>query len=699
MRAESLATLLLQRFRNQRNFADARIEVLHEAGPWIAPPRATGFWTPEEISGERAPLPTYAAGIAVAHSRRRLPADDLLRLMGVANYYGDSDLVVDLHAMRQWRGRQASSALKHLAKAHKNAGRFGLARDNYRAAILKAGRDRDPVRLAYNLMLFAKLCHDYQQRQGWHREYHRIAHARFAALRSTHHVPEQWDRIATDALAKAIYDQTPGEAHAAFQRLMSARLPADTRIRVQSHFQQARFAKCMASADLSQWDTIVQVLEDFRAVVADAHASGNVRAWHVRRAQLVRMARQAETWRRRQGGSLLPSVFLDGLLAGEADYLARAAAAGAQQFSDRKTEALALLEHASWSSLREPAARELVVDRLQSARAVLESMETPIAALYHEVLIDLGHASSAVGDWNAAIESFDTAYRFSLSLKQSVDADETTLTAPGSAPLTPELLVLSPVERHQLLDGFRLDYRLLLDRVAEAGEELRRAQRQERLRISDLSARLIPGFKYHHLAERLRKLKEVRRRDEVRREVDHLEKMLTVWRAEDDKVNPPRVVPLQRFLAGVVDDLRTFSPDGCHVSSSDGLPLEVAGLFNEMIGAMIIRTLFINVLEVAQRGSRSSYGVHFAVDLRDGVAWLRVEDDVGEFDDYRRVIEALNAGQPPPSSRHPDPGAGLMYVRDCLFRLHGLSQPWELEAPQDRKCLSLPFAKLVAERT
>ena len=192
---------------------------------------------------ERPPLTWYAAALAAMHLQMNFSPELACDLAKACNYYGDFDISKKMarYALKKLPSnynRIHFEAIKQLSKAYKNEGNFEESRIVLREAISKYKTQNDSTYLAYIYLLFAKLCNDYQQRQGWYQEFHKIAKEK---MNRSPEASEKWKILCEESYGKACFESNPEESIKICSRLiLNSTASDDSYIRRKAHLLEAK---------------------------------------------------------------------------------------------------------------------------------------------------------------------------------------------------------------------------------------------------------------------------------------------------------------------------------------------------------------------------------------------------------------------------------------------------------------------------
>lgn len=654
---------------------------------------------------ERPTLNWYARLLAirwVSGELAGLPAVDLSR---AANFYGDSELAAAV-ALRARYGETGTAVSLRLwqqeAKALKDQGRFADARQLYREALGCTQGQAIEAETAHFLMLYAKLCHDYQQRQGWYLAFHKIAKERFEALGVHGGLEARWHFIARESYAQALYAHDPVRAEALYVDLLAGcDAESEAYLRGRAHQLRWRLHLLLARGDTP---AVQQVLREFGQLPQLARRLRNPRALNVRQVQYLSLAHEVLLAGHGEG-----STELSRLGEGEALDRARDAEAGAELFTDRKTLALARVERARWEVFVRGSgpggykrARDAAIAHLLRAREAAMGEHEPLSTIYLDVLRQLAECNVELGAWKSAIEHYEQAYDYGLLLKEELEKDEAhigvRLEASSHGALRaqlPEFQVLTHDELRALREELRIDYRALLDRLLRTAERLHRLREEQTRAVMRTSRELSVGIRYHGMSQRLRKLSEVLERaaPHALPHVEQLKGELESWRNLDDTVFETTVIDLGRAVEAVIKGSVTFERhlDRVTVESHAGHRI----LFDEVILRYIVENLVVNAYEAASSVRRSDYHIHLRTCEREGLVWLGCEDDVGDYENYAEIVRQVNQGPEVRNSRGANRGRGLPLVRRVVEHVSGVRAAWMLRALEGGgKELLIPLAEV-----
>ena len=254
---------------------------------------------------ERPPLAWYSAANAAVDHQMNFTPELACILARASNYYGDFERAKKMSSFALERlsnnyNRVHFEATKQLAKSLKNDGDFDKSQMVLRKAFYNYNDKQEFGYIAYLYMLFAKLCNDYQQRQGWYQAFHRIAKERIANSLSA---PDKWKKICDESFAKSNFVSNPQESIKIYSRLAtSSTLKDDSYVRRMAHLHEARILNALKYSKEKKGINLIEYfhneLEKYWNLIAIAEGLGNIKAVCVRKAHMLRLARKVELWRR-----------------------------------------------------------------------------------------------------------------------------------------------------------------------------------------------------------------------------------------------------------------------------------------------------------------------------------------------------------------------------------------------------------------
>lgn len=667
--------------------------------------------------GERPPLDYYCRLLTVFGLGLPLAFDSAWALMKAANYYGDSQLVLDLATRLRPdpADDRVFSVLKETAKAHKNSGGFTEAQQCYRDALSFCEKGRDDTVIAYFLMLFAKLCNDYQQKLGWHLALHEIALRRLeraaedgavAAGRLAAEKRARWLQICRDSYAKAVYRERPNEAEDLFHQVLSLPwLGEELRLRIEARHIEARMLHLYTGSERQSRDLMQEAdgyLRRFREIRDRLIECGNIRASTVRRVQFLKLTREALAWSEALGGEIPTAVELG---SGGAAMEASSAREAALDLSDTKTAALASIEIAMWNDFDSKRRRSgrtgdvvpaTVIEQLEAARSILEDGSLRDYEVYPAILESLGSAHARMRNWSAATEAYELALARCEAAIESVEEDDRSLRAvlAREGPREHELEHFADAELQLVLDRLRLDYRVLLIRMRDLGRSLRSTHV---VHMAEAVRRQISlsNFRYHEIKGCLDDLEQIDDRNEMTTRLTELKDQLIRWVNEENDNWRVMRFDLGAAVQRILDNPRTFVDFQGIIRLASFQDRRMEADFDEYFLGLILKNLLENIRDVAKRRNLKEYGACIDLHRDDEIVYLRMDDDVGERERLEEVVGKLNARLPVPSFKEGGGGEGLKLVKKSIEALTGLNQDWQVKGIDERwKSLRLPLARL-----
>ena len=666
---------------------------------------------------EKPPINWYATCLAIYFHRYPISISSRCRLMRAANYYGDSELVAELAYDKPLEAMQNIKTIsyeldKQKAKGFKNVGDFANARKVYLDVIEKAIRDGAKDYLAYFLMLYAKLCDDYQQRQAWYFALHKIAHDRLKNIPGSDSRLKRWQEISAESLARLNFSRDPEGSEKLFSKLMKEHNKIDDGyVRMHAHYYYNRILYRINSIETNELRILEKDLNFFAETIGYAKYLHNVRAVNVRQAQLIMLSRKIEQWRRIKGITTQIPLIRD-LVEGEAFVILDVVIDGANSLSDWKTAAFAAYEKAAWtrlelfdsSHIRKRKLYELIVSHLDTARLILSKPKDLLSRIYHDVLLGLSETHLEMGNLSDASHYYRVAYEHCKHLSISVEEDEKNLikadrildnnNEPADS-VSPELRDLTKAELGNLFQEFRIDYKVLLSRMIDIGERLQLLQMEQIATTMAKSIKLSSHFRYHDLAMNLKHLKEsAKELPEIFQGLEDFENQLKDWSCSEHSMFEIRKMDLKNEIRLSVKNALRFRKFR-DIINLNKLGKDIIFVkFNESILLNILSNLVVNSIQCGERNGIEDINIVINIINQKGIAFLSVSDNAGDIEDFKDVIHCLNTNNPIRSKRGPEGGNGLKTTRDIIRHLSGLMINWELNEIDNMKELIVPLSTI-----
>ena len=316
---------------------------------------------------------------------------------------------------------------------------------------------------------------------------------------------------------------------------------------------------------------------------------------------------------------------------------------------------------------------------MTSAANVLERDREPVSALFLDALEGAGDLLVAIADWRGAEEAFGRALEYLARCRMRVEDGEQVLVRAlrgDETELPPEVAILTDAERRQVLEGFRVDYRILLQRTSRVGVTLgrvsaeRHAQAERRKLLSGWQART------HGIMQHLRVLRETRLQDsdlEAVGNIDLIEEAigdLTEQVSLEDLYLAESV--RQELKLGMVwHDFARFAV----VEVEESWPPVRVNSARAILRA-ICETAVGNAVEAGVRTGADSVRITIGTRATRDVGWLGFTDDAGSPGDLTAAVAAVNQALRPSSSRGEDGGTGLLAARTMLVDHLDLRHAW-----------------------
>jgi hypothetical protein len=636
-----------------------------------------------------------------------------VRLMRAANYYGDPELALEV-AARSPHALETDLEFefrKLVARAHKNDGRYEASGRELLEALAIAASRRNHARVSYLLLLYAKLCEDYQQRVGWYRVLHEIAFARMSKVDpgfTTSKQIRRWLGICADSLASAVYRTDPTRAESLFELSLIGTRDEEGGLRALSHRAILRL-ECTLAAGTVDAATISDSVTTLARVVAAHEISQNERGGAVRRLEFLESLRLLASHgviTDRVLGTEIPAVSFRVAIREALDVHRTAS-----RLSDSTCAARALLELAMWHIAPIPS-RGTKPDLETGAKYLLdaklqlqgERRDVP-SGLYSKVLDLLYETCAKLERWQDCRRVAEEAFEYHRQLIDAVRRDSDTaagasrLARGHSDPLSRALSFLHRDELGRLQHAVTEDYRILLNRGLDVTERLRDAFSEA---SADQARRWISvshGARMHDIKGLVNELKRrVRNRDSVSGAIREFDAYLCDWATE--RRRPPWDLHPMEMLSAIrriVPRRRAFSEFQDWIQVQGSTQPHQFVLFSEDALGVMLENLILNVRAVALARGLTDWRVLIEVFFEAGHAVLGITDTIGEFERFSDVIDRVNRFSSVESIRG-DEGDGLSLVRECTHVALSPQnrKPWRLvRVGEHSKRLEIPVADIV----
>lgn len=622
-----------------------------------------------------------SAFIAFILSER--PSEKLaLLLTDAAIYYGFPRFCLDYkHKLVGLASQQKFNILKNIAKAHKNLGEFHEALDIYRS-ILVEWKDDDSIS-AYVLALYAKLCGDYYQKQGWHFAFHKIAYERFKKINET---PDNERRrfICADSYAKTLYGKDSVRAIKIFKRYYSKyrRQPRfeDALLRLQAHLIECTLERELKE-DLPCADSVVMCLEQLQFLPLKASGNSNPRAYYVRKLHFLTYFRKAYN---RIGGDVarhfqdlsIEEAFLD--VIGECN-----------KYSDWKAEAAAKYEYAMWKSLFVNSHDDILV--ILKSAAELLSKNVSLSDLYQFISLEQGKLYIQKGQWREAAGVFQETYDRCNTLIEELKNDESSLQSRKTA----ELFVLRESEVLILKENLHSDYTTLLERSAELSRFVLKFQEEY---FGHVALQL--KFRYHEVNAHLNNIRYARSLKTVGAFVSKACSDVELWYGRDE-LFVSEVLDICEEVKNTITHLRFTESENVKIEFFETVGVSsICGTFNKQLLTLLLRELVRNAISTSKRMLKVKLNIKVSVaiesvSISEQICTLVVRDNAGEFVPFKQVIDNLNLGENYESQNGEGRGKGLKLFKDIIerFLMNARERPmWSLSQDGDYKVLEIPIS-------
>ncbi len=729
---ESTRDFFFSNFQKNPNFTEASREALKElkssnynsikfdmdfdvTDRWLEPESYDWYY-------EKPPLLWYSSALAVYFHCIKISAQTRLRLMSAANYYGDFDLVIQLASTEDTITHNIESFYRitqQKAKALKNKGDFNKARSVLRNLLSKAYLERKEAHIAYFLMLYAKLCNDYQQRMGWYFAFHEISYNRMSAIyrnssQQDKRAIKRWLEVCSDSYAKAVYQDDNSIGEKLYQKLLkNNKGHNDAYVRIKAHLHEARILRIIDYNGPGDIDTLEKNLLELYNLIEIAEKLGNIRATNVRKIIFIKFARIIEEWRLKQNINKKIDI-IQQLLEGEAVLEAERVKCSSIFISDWKTAAISAYEKSKWLKIsnikqmeRENGKFQIIIDSLNEVIKILtKESEELIPYIYHDVLMALAEAYIELRQWEFASSIYKDAYKYCKSLVEELKKDEEEIinaigkkedTQRVPAEIGEEFQVLELKELENIREKLIVDYKLILERLIDIGERINSLQFEQIAKEKQLSR----DYRYHYFAERLRHLQSKSEdHPEINAELKRLVLELEEWAKKERELFVQREMHIsKKVVKTAIDNDVKLEKYRQHIEIEETGRQGFFVIFNEFLLHILMGTLIINAVESAQRNKIGEFKIRIGIHDDNNIIYLGIQDNTGDIDFLKEVINALNKGLPVTSRRGKYGGKGLALIKKFIKELSRLEQNWELkEIDENSKKIIIPLAQKVERK-
>jgi hypothetical protein len=674
---------------------------------------------------EKPPLFWYASALAAYFHCKNISFKTRLRLMRAANYYGDFDLVIQLASFCNGNANNAEAFFKiaqQEAKAFKNKGDFNKARVILRSLLSKSYLEKKEAHIAYFLMLYAKLCNDYQQRMGWHIAFHEISYNRMRAIfdkssEQYRRAIRRWIEVCLDSYAKAIYHNDYKMGEKLYQKLLdNNKSHNDAYVRIRAHLLEARILKIIANNRPEDIDILEENLIGLYNLIRITEKLGNIRASNVRRIHFIQFAREIEEWRLTQRIKKRINI-IQQLVDGEAILEAENVKNNSISISDWKTAAISAYEKSKWlkfSSGKQPGSGEVksqkIIDSLYEVMKILtQESEELIPPIYHDVLMALAEAYVEMRKWDLASVYYNKSYKYCKYLIIELKNDEEEILNAiknkkgeyNSDEIAEEFQVLEVKELENIREKLIVDYKVLVERLIDIGEHIHSLQFEQISKEIIRSKQLSRDFRYHDLASGLRHMQiKAKGQPEIHDALESFVIKLEEWaKKEPERVEPREMYISKKELENAINSDVKLEKYKQNIKL-DGTDKQVfLVIFNEVLLHILLGTLIINVVESAQRNEITEHKIFIRIRDDNSIISLIIQDNTGDIFFFEKAINALNQNLPVPSRRGKNGGQGLKLIKELIKELTGLTQNWDLNRiNNDTKEIIIPLARIVERK-
>ncbi|MBF0294767.1 MAG: HAMP domain-containing histidine kinase [Magnetococcales bacterium] len=652
-----------------------------------------------------------------------LPLKYLTQICNVMDYYGLFFLSIEIaekHVDQFSIGTEERfQLLKIIAKSYKNDSKFEEARKWYRQAIQEAHDCGNKFYIDYFLLLFAKLCNDFQQRQGWYITYHKIAYQRFAKNAKFEKKPDPfntWRSICVDSYSKALYNYFPKIAERNFRQLLNdPDLPASRESRIKSHLYSCRIIKQIMTDRSLNEAVIYKNLSNFKKVVDSLRPEWNRLAYSVRLVQYFELVRNVadKLYNKNKGtiyndfqGWLFPYCHSDLLEAYQSSEL----------LSDWKTSSRISYEIAKYyqiliklSCVNDQALLVSYYKKIRESLVVciniLDKKSEKLPDLYVSALLDLADLEHKSNDYTSSANYCLKAYDFVKKLSLGVQNDESSLEKAMSrfeTEVPSEFSVLTLSEKKALLESLRQDYRVLLQRMLLIAEKLHDIQKDRIAKdFNNFASSLYNHLGLHTLSNIVTSVDILSNRLDGR--IKELQQQVKDMRSQGDNLFPVKAINVYDVVDKYLNTLKQRMSYDLFVNINNIIDKNCMINFNEELFVTLIKNIIYNAEKIidAAKIDESKVNISFSNRVTSGVFSLEYCDNLGNFDEFFNVIDRINNNIEiidNPSNGISGSGVGLLYSKRAIMLVSKIAPAellgWSLIGNDASKTLTIPLSRL-----
>ena len=548
-----------------------------------------------EWRSEKPPLNWYSLCLTCYFIFKIMPFDKLILLMKSANYYGNYRLVIDIFKndkkIRQ-PVKDQCRYYKEVAKAYKNMGRFEDSRIIYREILDLTFQEHKNTYHSYYLMLYAKLCNDYQQRQALYIGLHKIAYSRIRQHNKRCNINKRfdnWEYISKDSYAKSIFFEDRELSTKYYNELLSCDvISQDSLIRIKSHFYELSILRIIKGGCFSMSDTEMVLLNynNYKTLLDDIKVRDNDRASNVRNIQYLRLSRSIIEWAR--VNNIAVGTEFNDLMRGEAIALSKLISNSSNRYNDWKTSVYAMMEIPYWLHIttnheKNDDEYEESIECLNKAKNILTcKYKSYLSEAYYDVLTLLAENYINIKDWGNASNAYKEIYEYSKIIFNIVKQDEMLIDIAlkgesikhlNSVNILPEFKTLNYSELNEIKKRLAIDYKYLCDRILFMSDRLYSLRMAQIAYSTQKTVQTTTSFKYHALSEELRKLSdETNHLPIINERIKKFNTFLKRWSKEEQYIYEILEIDLKKELSLAIKENLTIEPNKIIIPKLIDLP-------------------------------------------------------------------------------------------------------------------------------
>lgn len=659
---------------------------------------------------ECPPLTLYAKYLAIALTIKPIPQEILHDMFKAFIFYGSYDLVINISS-EDIMNFSDYKLMKYIAKAYKSMGKYKEALEIYRNTLNVAYENSDKKMIALFLVLLGKLYDDYHQKKGMHLFYHKTAYEIVDNVENQNFNDRNW-KICAECYAKADYKNNTVACSNIYKCLILGD-ESELLIRYKLNYWVLLINDlifCYASNKINE---IADILNEMEIEIQKLRSIfKNERVYAIRSIQRYSLVRKVILKiNNKDAITKDEKYFKDNLQFDIVKCEIENCQRICRKYNEKKYFVYSLLELVDWKLNMNrnehsisPYIYKECVELLNSALNVLSIENDEKHFLNSNIYIDVLHKLSQIHSTNQdfikALESYNMIYDYLEILIKYINTDYKTLRKTIDSSLQEkdkEFYIFTKEQKFELISSLYCDYETLADRLLLIGKEINSLRYMDMLKLVNDTIKFSKSIDYHGLNRYINQIISMVQSPEDNDKDLLVKKLRQVERQIDDIRFNNEMIFKEDYLFTNTEAINYLSSvEFQSVKNNIKLSEESCNVkikYNKRYFQFILNSLIYNIIEVAKKNDKNEYEAVIFFTIEENrcgdVVCLHIKDNVGSIEEYKKVIDSLNEGQPSKSSLEKR-GYGLKLIKEITLK----NMMWTVKVNGKYKELKIPICKL-----